>query len=55
MVRKVAHEERLIDGHIFERLDALAFFELQHTVHQQKGVTVWQLLQDLMNIHAHFF
>jgi hypothetical protein len=55
MVWEMATEKWLVHGHIFERLDAFAFFQFQHTVYQQERVAVWQLLQDLMDVHAHFF
>jgi hypothetical protein len=54
MVWEVAGKKRLIDRHVFERFDALAFFNFQHAIHQQDGITVRQLLQNLVDIHAHF-
>ena len=50
-MREMAREIRLVDADVFERLDALALFNFQHTVHQQNGIAVGQLLEDLVNVH----
>lgn len=49
VVREMPHEKRLIDGYV---LDALNGFVLKTNdfVHQQKGVSVWQQIHNLMNI-----
>src|SRR4029453_11347750 len=53
-VREVANEKRLVDRHVLERLDALAFFDFEHAVHQQKGIAMRQLLEDLVDVHHDF-
>ena len=47
----MTNKKRLIDGHVFQRLDALAFFNFEHAVNQQKRKTVRQLLEYLVNVH----
>jgi hypothetical protein len=51
-MRKVTDEIRLIDGDVLQRLDRLAGIDGQHTIHQEDGVAVRQLLQDLVNVHG---
>jgi hypothetical protein len=48
--RKVALEERLVDGDVLQRLDAHALLELEHAVDQQERVAVRQLLQDVVDV-----
>src|SRR3990167_4997372 len=49
-VRKVAHEERLVDGDVFQRLDAQVLLELEHTIDQQDRIAVRQQLEDAVNV-----
>ncbi len=50
---KVALEERLVDGHILDGHQALAALELDHSVDQQKRVTVRKEIQDFLDVKCH--
>ncbi len=41
---------RLVDRDILDGLDALALFDLQHSIHQENRITVGQELENLVDI-----
>ena len=50
-MRKMTIEKRLIDADVFNGLDADAFFNFQHPIHQQNRITVGKFFENLVNIH----
>jgi len=48
--RKMSIEERFVDGDILDGHYALFALQLQHAVNEQKGITVRQNLQDVVNV-----
>ncbi len=52
---KVAGEERLVHGHVLDRLDALAGHALDDAVDEQERVAVRQLCQHLPHVHREAF
>src|SRR5499426_622725 len=51
-VREMARKERLVDGDVLEREDALSGFAFDHTVDQEEGVTVREVIEDLLDVHC---
>ena len=44
-------EEWLVDGDVFQRLDAFALVNLKNPVDQQKWIAMRQFVENLVNIH----
>ena len=44
-------EELLVGGHVLDRPDTLADFDVQHAVDQQDGVAMGQEFEDLVDVH----
>jgi hypothetical protein len=50
----MALKKGLVHGDVFQGPKAFAFFNAEYPVHQQKGITVGQLLENLVNVHHGF-
>jgi hypothetical protein len=51
VVREMAGEVRLVESDVLVGMDRLAEFHRHHTVHQEEGVAVRQVLHDILDIH----
>lgn len=45
-------EKRFVDRDIFDADTTLAYFEFQDSVHQQDGIAVGQMLENLFDIES---
>src|SRR5690554_4650383 len=46
-------KERLVEGDVLVAFDRLTFLHIGNPVYQQKRVSVWQVLKNLINLHLH--
>jgi len=51
MMREMALKKRLVDGDVLVGVNGLADLDFEHAIHQQKGIAVREMLENLMNIH----
>ncbi len=52
---EMAREEWLVDGHVLDRVDALAGHALDHAVDEQERVAVRQLREHRLDVHREAF
>src|SRR5205809_927730 len=51
IVREMPGKERLVHGDVLERENPLARLAFEHPVQEKHGIAVWQVFQDLSDVH----